>query len=368
MTERERVLSILNKKQPDVLPWCADLAYFIHGLQDDHKFPTQYENTLYDNGLQKMHRDLNVGFYLQGFFPFSTKTKNFTTEITTSGYNTIKTIKTPYGDLQEVTQYCPSSYSPAISQHLIKDIEDLKKYCYCLENTTYEPEYEFAQKRYETIGDNGIVLVYTPRSPFMQLMAVESGVENVTYMTLDDTDEFDELLKFMETKHDEAAKLAIDSPAECIMIPENISSECIGKEFYHKYMEGYHRKWTKYIKDKGKFSFVHLDGTVKGLVSELSQSGFDVVEAITPSPVGDLTIEEVRSLIKNDTIIWGGIPGGFFTDTISDEDFDRHVISIIKSMTLSPNHVLGVADQIVPNSTFERIKRVRELINQYGKY
>ncbi|MEG0579829.1 MAG: uroporphyrinogen decarboxylase family protein, partial [Niameybacter sp.] len=132
-------------------------------------------------------------------------------------------------------------------------------------------------------------------------------MENVTYMALDDTDEFDELMGFMEMKHNEAAKISVDSPADCVMIPENISSECIGKEFYHKYMEGYHTRWNSEIKRQGKFSFVHQDGTVRGLVSELSRnSKFDVIEAVTPAPVGDVTIDDVNLLVDDNTIIWGG--------------------------------------------------------------
>ncbi|MEG0579830.1 MAG: hypothetical protein RR490_07935, partial [Niameybacter sp.] len=148
MTERERILSVLNRKTPDRLPWCADLAYYINGLHTDNKYPAEYIDTHYDNGLQKMHRDLQIGFYLQGFFPYETITKNFETDIKKDGEFTIRTIKTPHGDLREITKYCKSSYSNAIVEHLVKDIEDFKKYCYCLENTIYEPRYDFVENRF----------------------------------------------------------------------------------------------------------------------------------------------------------------------------------------------------------------------------
>jgi hypothetical protein len=38
----------------------------------------------------------------------------------------------------------------------------------------------------------------------------------------------------MEKKHDEAAEIALNSPAECLMIPANISSEVVGKEYYKR--------------------------------------------------------------------------------------------------------------------------------------
>ena len=152
------------------------------------------------------------------------------------------------------------------------------------------------------------------------------------------------------------------------MIPENITSECV-KPFY-ELMEGYHKKWTDRIRAAGKYSFVHQDGTVRGLVGELSKrSGFDVIEAVTPKPVGDVTIEEARELVRPETIIWGGMPGGFFReDSLSDADFDAHLMHCIEVMTGSPNYVLGVADQVVPGSSVRRLRRVRELVDRYGRY
>lgn len=223
------------------------------------------------------------------------------------------------------------------------------------------------RQRYGTIGENGVVLCYTPKSPLMDLVALRSGVENVTYMTMDEEEEFTAILDELEEVCDQAARIAVESPAECIMIPENISSECV-TPFYQKYMKRYHRKWTSQIREAGKYSFVHQDGTVRGLVSQLSkESRFDVIEAITPLPVGDVDIAEVDGLVEDSTIIWGGIPGGMFNElSCSDEEFDRHVRCCIEVMTSAPRYVLGVADQVVPGSSERKIRRVRELVNQYG--
>jgi len=369
MTERERVLAILNHKKPDQLPWLADFAYLVYALQKDGIYPAQYQNSYLDDGLQKMHRDYGTGFYLQGYEPFKAVREKVDISVQHKGDVTVTTWNTPVGSLWEVSQFSHKSYSTGITEHLIKDIEDLKVYAWICEHTSYVPDYELAQKRYETIGDNGVVLCYTPKSPLMDLVALKAGVENVTYMKMDDEEEFAALLDAIEEKHDEACRLSVESPAECIMIPENISSECVAS-FYQDHMKRYHKKWTDRIREAGKYSFVHQDGTVRGLISQLSkESGFDVIEAVTPKPMGDVEIEEVASLVDEKTIIWGGIPGGMFVESVlSDEDFDAHVKRVIKTMTQSPRYVLGVADQVVPGSSVRRIKRVRELVDAYGKY
>ena len=369
MTERERVLSILKHEKPDRLPWFADLAYWIHYLETDKIYPPQYRNTWADNGLQKLHRDMGTGFYLQGFQPWTEETDGWEIRTQKNGDTTVATIDTPVGELRQVAQYSHISYSDGIVEHFIKDIDDLKIFLWTVKHTRYIPAYELAHQRYETVGDNGVVLCYTPKSPLMHLLALYAGVEKVTYMALDDEEEFTAILDELEEKFDEACRITVDSPAECIMIPENISSECV-VPFYKPYMKRYHQKWTSRIREAGKYSFVHQDGTVRGLISQLSrESHFDVIEAVTPLPVGDVEIAEVADLVDPDTIIWGGIPGGmFFEESCSDEEFDRHVLHCIDVMTKSPRYVLGVADQVVPRSSVRRIKRVRELVDQYGHY
>ena len=369
MTERERVLSILQRKQPDQLPWYADLAYWTYGLEVDGKYPEEYKNTFADNGLQKLHRDLGIGFYLQGFQPFSGTTPGYETKWEKDGNRTTQRLCCPGGkELVEISEFSRTSYSQGVLKHMVETADDLKLYCEMLENTTYAPEYAFAETRYKTIGDNGVVLCYTPKSPLMHLIAIVSGVENFTYMLMDEEETVLDCLSRMEKKFDEACELVVKSPAECIMIPENITSECV-KPFY-ELMEGYHKKWTDRIRAAGKYSFVHQDGTVRGLIGELSKrSGFDVIEAVTPKPVGDVEIGEVRDLVLPETIIWGGMPGGLFReDSFSDEDFDAHLMHCIEVMTKTPNYVLGVADQVVPGSTVRRLRRVRELVDQYGQY
>ena len=369
MTERERVLSILKHEKPDQLPWLADLDYLISSMKKSGTFPQQYQNTKLDDGLQKMHRDYGAGFYLPGFEPWKRRADGWDSKVENNCGTSITTITTPVGKLREVTQYSPISFSNGIREHLIKDIDDLKVFLWLTQHTTYVPDYEFARQRYETIGENGIVLCYTPKSPLMELVALQAGIENVTYMMMDDEKEFSAILDELEEKADEACRIAVESPAECIMLPENISSECVAS-FYQPYMKRFHQKWTAQIRQSGKFSFVHQDGSVRGLVRQLSkESHFDVIEAITPFPAGDISIDEVAELVDDSTILWGGIPGGMFNESsCSDEEFDKHVLHCIEVMTGAPRYVLGVADQVVPGSSERRIKRVRELVDQYGRY
>jgi uroporphyrinogen-III decarboxylase len=169
----------------------------------------------------------------------------------------------------------------------------------------------------------------------------------------------------MERKSEEAAEIILNSPVEIIMIGENISSDMIGKRYFEEYLKPYEEKWNRKIKEKGKYSLIHMDGMLKGLLSEVSSTKPSAIEALTPKPAGDLYIEEFRDYVKNEVIMWGGIPGVLFTPGIDDKFFESYVKNVIKIMESEPRYVLGIGDQIPPDGIIERVKIVSRLVEAY---
>ena len=364
MTKRERVLTVLSDQAPDRLPWFADLAYWYPYALEQHVIGPEYEG----DGLFALHRDLGVGFYLQGYHPFRTEFPDAPVEVRKEGPRTITTIHAPRRDLREVTVDLIGKYTSAITEHLIKDIDDLEAYTALMERAITYPDYAEAARRYGLAGDNGVVLCYLPKSPFMELVALKCGIMTVVDIMSDEPERFDACLERLEPATDRQAQVALESPAEFLMIPENISSEVVGKAFYHKYMERYHMKWFDRIKAAGKVSFVHMDGTVRGLLGEVSRAGCRVMEAMTPAPTGDAEVEELKDIAAPTTILWGGIPGAYFTDLVTDEAFDSYVRRVIDEWVSAPRYVLGVGDQVPPYGRIDRIVRVGELVEKYGIY
>lgn len=364
MTERERLLTLLSGKTPDQVPWLGDLSYWVPYALGKGVIDQAYGG----DGLFRLHRDLGVGFYLQGYFPFEEEAENVDVSREVNGNRITTRWHTPLGDLEEVEVNLPESYTMAIHEHRIKTIEDLEIFTYIQEHTVFKPDYAEAARRYDLIGDNGAVLCYLPKSPYMDLVALKAGIMTVVDLICDEEERFGECLDRLEICADRAAQVALDSPAELLMIPENISSEVVGKGPYHSYMERYQRKWFERIKAAGKTSFVHMDGTMRGLLREVSEAGCRVMEALTPAPTGDIEIEDMHNWVTEDTIIWGGIPGAYFTDSVSDEEFDEYVKRVLDTWTSKARYVLGVADQVPPYSRPERIARVRDLVDRYGRY
>lgn len=365
-TPRQRILAVLAGKRPDVLPWFGDLDYWASALIGRGEKPADFKRSkVYID----WHRRLGVGFYLQGYFPFRTIIENCSITEWQEGDNKFRQIETPKGTLRECWTYIPQSFTEAPTEHLIKSEADLPAYIYIHENTYYEPAYDFANTRQEQIGEMGVLLCYLPKSPFMQMVALDAGIMAVTMMFMNDQALLEETLTVVRKSHDRAARIAVASPAEVLMIPENLSSEMVGPKFFESYMKDYHTYWASRIKSAGKYSFIHLDGTLKGLLRQECQTGLSVIEAMTPSPSGDLAVSEWAKYAQGTkAILWGGVPGIYFTEHVGDAEFDRHTIEVINIMKREPRYVLGVADQVPPDGLERRVMRVGELVEKYGAY
>ena len=373
MTERERVLTLLAGGRPDRVPWFGDLDYWATALIGRGERPAGFKES---DAYIDWHRDLGCGFYLQGYFPFRAVVEGCRITEWREGNARRRRIETPRGALTETWTWLPESFAEAPTEHLVKGAADLPAYRSLFEHTRYEPDYAFAERRLRQVGGQGVVLCYLPKSPFMQMVALDAGIGAVVEIAADAPDELAETLAAVRAAHDRAAAIAVASPAEVLMIPENLSSEVVGPRFYELHMREYHETWCRRIAAAGKFSCVHLDGTLRGLLRQVASAGFTFVEAMTPAPVGDLAVERWaewcgETAVNTEgrlTVLWGGLPGVYFTDQVTDAEFDRHTKAVLAAMRSEPRYVLGVADQVPPDGLERRIRRVAELADEFGRY
>lgn len=383
---KERLFSILNGKIPERLPWFGDLSYWHFAMEQQGRLEKRYQGY---EGRLNMHRDLDCGYYVQGYYSYMPEYNNcevVEVKREVEGYggdqplykglrlvkkegnnDMIREISTPLGNIKEYWPYLENSYTWGPKELFIKTADDLKVFQYWTKNTSYKPDYKKIDFVKEKVGDFGCMLCYLPRSPLMTLI-LNAGISTTINLMMDYRELFDETIKVLDHNSGEAIEISLPSLSEIFMIPENLSSDIVGKRLYEEYMLPYEEKWTKKINSVGKFSLIHFDGYLKGLLKEVSNAGFSIIEGMTPEPVGDLKVEEFDEYVRSESIMWGGIPGTLFMEETSEEDFIEFVIRVIKIMVSKPKYVLGIADSIPPNGIIERVKLISELVEKYGIY
>lgn len=379
MTDQKiRLIDFFANNGSDSIPWFGDLAYWHFSQSVEGSLPQKY---LGFEGLLRLHRELGIGFYLGGCKPVKALyssgnvngiEKDFTgfddlqfifqarKGLTEAGFqpDINISISTPKGELKHCWKYNELSYSWGPVHYMISSKEDIGPFFYWIEGTQYEYLPEVLEERICAINNTGFSLIFSPRTPLMQLITIFAGLENTVALYAEDENLFDVLLKKIASKSEKQLDILLKSNADIVMIPENLSSDIVGKTFYKKFVEHYQKKWISKIKTSGKYALIHMDGYLSGLLKEVAETEPTAIEAITPMPAGDLTFPEVRKLAGDKTMLWGGLPGQIFASSFPENDFQRFVDSTIDFVKSDRHIVLGIGDQFPPDGVVSRLTYV----------
>ena len=99
------------------------------------------------------------------------------------------------------------------------------------------------------------------------------------------------------------------------------------------------------------------------LLKFIPDTHLDGIEALTPEPMGVLTIEELKAALGENLIFLDGIPMTSFLPNARDEDLELITRKLIK--TFAPNLILGISDEPSPDCSIEKIGLVAEIVKEY---
>lgn len=364
LTLKDRVRAVFQGEMPDCVPWFADLSWWHNAHQFHGTLSQEYHNL---DGLVKLHQELNCGIYLQPVEPWRFR---FDCQTHREERNNLQivTYETPRGTLRQVVQFNPEHYTFVFQEYLIKSSADLPAFIYLVESQVFEADYTAIEERQRLYGDLGIVVVCLPRVPLSRLLVEMAGVETTSLLIMEEPDTFSDLLEIMIKSEESAYDIAGGAPAEFAMFPDNLSSDIVSPQFFRRYSLEYYRQRSHQLKQSGKYTMVHIDGLLRGLLPLLGESGIDCAEAITPAPFGDVTPDELRSIASDSLILWGGVPGAMLVPDYPQDKFREYIIHYLQIMKQNTRFVLGIGDQLPPNGSLQRVKMVSELVEEYGRY
>ena len=153
-------------------------------------------------------------------------------------------------------------------------------------------------------------------------------------------------------------------PIRAINFGENVHAGTLSPDLFKLYHLPACRRRCERLHQAGKFCSSHWDGDTRSLLAYIRESGLDGVEAITPEPQGDVTLEEVREAFGDDQVLLDGIPAVYFDDVYPVDtliDCAQRVIDLF-----APRLVLGISDEISSSGDIERIRRVGEIVDRFN--
>jgi hypothetical protein len=201
------------------------------------------------------------------------------------------------------------SIIPWVTSRLIKRPEDYRIVKHIVENTEYIADYFPIEQALDWLGEEGVVLDSLPHSPMQMLMINWVGSEEgrVFYHLADHRDLVEDLYRAISKSRQPLYEIAARSPAPVALCGDNIDGVLVNPGLFQNYFMPEYEQQAAVLHRHGKLMAVHMDGRLEVLKVLIGQTPIDIIEAVHPPPMGDLSIGEALSLWP-DKIIWLGFP------------------------------------------------------------
>ncbi|MCR4412529.1 MAG: hypothetical protein NUV77_08920 [Thermoguttaceae bacterium] len=369
MTNRERILAILEGKAPDQIPWIPRLAIWYEANRRAGTLPKEYQGLT----LRQVEQAVFGGTAARDGFIYRVELRGVEVRRRQEGLETLTEYVTPVGTvttrLRGTEHLRRQGIQDAEVGFMLKRREDYPVVEYLVEHTHYLPAYEEYEAYEREVGDDGYPMVNCGDCPMHHWMRALAGYDQAYYHLNDFANEVERLVAVMTDRYkDSIWKHMLDSPARLLMHGHHLSSQMTPPPLFERYILPYYQELTPRLRARGKVVALHADNDTRLILSLIERAGIGMAECFVTSPMVKTTLAEARAAWGDRVIIWGGIPSAILESPFSDEQFEQYVDEVFRTIAPGKAFILGIADNAMPGSRIDRIRRITEIVQQRGKY
>lgn len=195
------------------------------------------------------------------------------------------------------------------TEHLLKDVDDLKAYLQV-------PDEVFAEtvnvapllEEERLLGERGIVMVDTedPLCAAAQLFSME----DYTVIALTEPELFHQLLEKMARriqKRTETVSRLFPGRLWRIYGPEFACEPYLPPSLFREYVVRYVEPMIRAIRQHGGFARIHAHGRVRNVLDDIAGMGADGLDPVEPPAQGDVELREVRERYGSQFVLFGNL-------------------------------------------------------------
>jgi len=354
MTDRERVLATFAGEPIDRVCWQPRLEHWYNYHRKLGSLPERYAGMeLFD-----VYDDLGCSVRYAGRpLVFEYDRCSLRTEGDEAGRVTY--YETPIGTLTEVLRYGEHGTSGHRAKFPIQTLDDIA----IMEYFLADERVRFDQEQFEAIearlGDRGVCQYYFPRTGLMRLIINYVGFEETIYLLHDQPERTEAFLHHIERCDDHMIDAICESPTQIVNFGDNIDAWLTPPPLFERYLMPVYERRCEQFHAAGKFTHIHMDGALKPLLPHLSKLPQHGIEAPTPLPQGDVTLDELQDAFDG-KIMLDGIPCVNFLPGMPEAELEEMTLGLLERF--APRLILGISDEISPPGDIERVRRVAEIV------
>jgi len=363
---KERIMAALRREEPDAVP------------------VTVYTMLMPRGQIERESRNMGLGLVeiaLPVYGISTTRAKMQTTEDTLSfspddrmislakqKHIVERTFTGPAGSVSEKYKWGYTLVEWPL-EWAIKDVRDYETVMSIIDDMEYFANYEDFANATEVMGDDGIVVEMPAKSPLQHMLLELMGYKRFALDYRMHRKEFDDLYGLLCKKQLEMYGVVADSPAEVVLLGDNITGVVTSPVLFERYCMPFYDDVAGILHKRDKIVMNHLDGKLKCLRDLIAKTKIDVIEAFTPPPIGDLSLEEARAAWKG-KVIWANLPATVYLETGLD-GVEKETISMLRSAAPGDAFLLGITEDIgdILSLGYEQVLKTFTLTAmKYGVY
>lgn len=387
MTERERIVRTLRGQPTDLVPWTTRLDIWHTSQQRRGILPVG----LQEMDLMEIHRRLGLGRF-RFVYPTRWRLRGVDLQVVFNGATrlrqtdpfvyfpapleyavrdepgeTVMHFSTPVGSVRVGyainAELVEGAADPYLVEHVIKDDNDYRVVQWILQHMEIEP-YPDEYARWDAlIGADGMISARLGRVPFQELMLDYYGEERAIFTMMDKPEQFRWMLDILSELRREVLEVSLATSALIFELVDNIDGMITSPRLFQRYCMPFLQEVADKLHRRGLFFASHMDGNLKPLLHLIPDSGVDIIESFSPSPLSELSFATAWEAWQGKVLMWGAIPSPIFESHVPEEEFQATISDMLERIGRG-RIFLGIGDQAMGSSMLERIAYVSERLGR----
>ena len=384
MTHKERLWASIRHQEVDKVPCSPRLGLALRILYDDY---TTDADELALKASRPDELDLDPHFIVSSGVPnvlaatddntFGLSGVKITVAVEDDGGcdRVTRVFDTPAGRLREVLRRPKPGHTeygmdpnPARLERLLKGPEDLDAFRYLVPDPArYEVAADYHRVA-ERVGDRGMVLAMV-RSPLDHQGGDAYEIANLMVDYYERRGFFDELLRIWFDKMMAETRGLLERGVKAIFASWYYSSLSVGwsPAIFRDAFLPMIKAHVELAHSYGAAYDYYDDGRCMGIIDMVEEAGVDVLETLTPPPVGDVDLVEVKRRIGDRVCLKGYGDLLYVIKLGTRGGVERMVREAMAVAAPGSGFIMGTSDSIREGTPRENIRTYFEAARRYGR-
>jgi len=279
--------------------------------------------------------------------------------------HSVEVVRTPVGEVRTVFQEIWEEgrlVNRRIVDFPVKTVPDLRVVTDLVNRQQFRANPEAFRQAAQAVGHRAEPTVFLSSAGFTELIKNWCGLPGTVYLLYDHRAEVETYLEACDRRDDRLIDEALRLPCRIFNLGDHAINEFTPPPILTQYMVPRWQRIAERLHAEGRFVHTHWDGNSRLMLPYLRETELDGVEALTPAPMCDMTLEEIKAAVGDRMVVLDLLRAIDFLPNYPLKQllaFARRVIDLF-----APKLVLGISDEIPEVGQIEKVEAVSELVDE----